>query len=123
MNETNAQSTQVVRGELAFDGAPVNVAGASLRIVLNDVSRADGAAVAVGEQPISALPHGTTSDASIPFELRVGPLSPRSRYALWAHVDMDRDGQVSVGDFITMESFPVIAGDTSHLRVRVRRVG
>ena len=42
--------------------------------------------------------------------------------AVWVHIDVDRDGRVSSGDFITVQRFPVPAGAAPHVRVSVRRV-
>jgi len=39
---------------------------------------------------------------------------------VWVHVDVDGDGSVSKGDFITMQSYPVRGGGV--MRVEVRRV-
>jgi uncharacterized lipoprotein YbaY len=117
-----APTDVVIRGELAFDGAPVDLTGASVKIRVDDVSRADAQSVPVAEHPLPVLPRGATTAAAIPFEVHAGPLDARARYSIWAHVDMDRDGQISAGDFITMESFPVSAGTTAYHRVRVRRV-
>lgn len=40
---------------------------------------------------------------------------------IWAHIDVDGDGRISVGDFITMESFPLRAA-VDEITIRVRRV-
>ena len=41
---------------------------------------------------------------------------------VWAHVDVDGDGSVSIGDFITMQSYPIPAEGEGPLTVRVRPV-
>jgi hypothetical protein len=46
---------------------------------------------------------------NIPFEIIVDIIPVRAYYTIWVHVDVDADGQVSIGDYITMESFPVTA--------------
>ena len=39
------------------------------------------------------------------------------------HIDVDRDGRVSRGDYITMESYPVLTwGHPDRVTVRVREV-
>lgn len=112
-----------IRGELAFEGGPADVAGAAVHVRVEDVSRVDAAAFTVGEWNIPALPHGTTTASVIPFEVPVDSLDARGRYSLRAHVDVDRDGQTSLGDFVTMEEFPVSRKATDFYRLRVRRVG
>ena len=112
----------LIRGELAFDGAPVDLSGASVKIRVDDVSRADAESVPLAEHAVRLPPLGASTAATIPFEVRTEGLKAGARYAIWAHVDMDRDGQISVGDFITMENFPVSGGANAYHRVRVRRV-
>lgn len=119
----SAPVTQIVRGELAFVGAPVDLTGASVRIRLDDISRADAPALTAAQHAIEKLPAGSTTAVPIPFELPVGRLSDRAQYSFWAHVDVDLDGIVSPGDFITMESSPFEPARTSVHRVTLRRVG
>ncbi len=42
--------------------------------------------------------------------------------SIWAHVDVDGDGRVSIGDYVTMASHPLPAADGEHVSVVVRRV-
>jgi hypothetical protein len=42
---------------------------------------------------------------------------------VWAHVDVDGDGRVSRGDFVTTASHPVPPGDEVRVAVGVRQVG
>ena len=117
-----ATTDVLIRGELTFDGAPVDLSGASVKVRVDDVSRMDAESIPLVEHAVKSLPSGATTASAIPFELRAGGLRADARYTLRAHVDMDRDGQISVGDFITMEDFPVSAGTIGYHRVRVRRV-
>ena len=112
---------RVIRGELTFEDGPADISGATVHVRVEDVSRADAASLTVAEWKIPALPAGTTTSRAIPFEVPVGALDARGRYSLRAHVDVDRDGRTSVGDFITMEEFPVSQPD--FYRLRVKRVG
>jgi uncharacterized lipoprotein YbaY len=118
----HATTDVLIRGELAFDDAAVDLSGASVKIRLDDVSRMDAESVPLGEHAVMNLPRGASTASALPFEVRAAGLKAGARYTLWAHVDMDRDGQVSVGDFITMEDFPVSADGAGFHRVRVRRV-
>lgn len=40
----------------------------------------------------------------------------------WAHVDVDGDGRVSKGDWVTVQSYPVPGGVAARVAVSVRRV-
>jgi len=41
---------------------------------------------------------------------------------IWAHVDVDRDGRVSTGDFITVQSYPVTDRGQHELTIRLKQV-
>jgi len=113
----------VIRGELLFEGMPVDLAGAAVYVRLMDVSYADAPARMVSEYHISSLPAGTSTAHKIPFEFEADIVDTKGHYSLAAHIDLDKDGKVSIGDYITMESFPVSVGSPSTFHVvRVRRI-
>lgn len=80
-------------------------------MTLADAPSIEIAAVSVALS--GAGPHAFT----IPVNVR-----PGVRYAVQAHVDVDGDAQISKGDFITMESFPVFNGYPSTVDITVKRV-
>ena len=41
---------------------------------------------------------------------------------LWAHIDVDRDGRVSKGDFVTVESYPITSAPKQSLTLRVKKI-
>ncbi len=53
-------------------------------------------------------------------ELEIDSLPDSS--IVWVHVDVDRDGRVSTGDFITTISYPIVAATQSGIDVSVRRI-
>jgi hypothetical protein len=46
----------------------------------------------------------------------------RPGLTVWAHVDVDGDGRVSKGDWVTVQSYPLPEGEAARLAVAVRRV-
>ncbi len=92
-------------------GAPVHV---EARDTTFEDARAETVAAADGLVRGDA---GTTLD-TVELELARVPDSS----AIWVHVDVDGDGRVSVGDFVTMASFPVPAVEGGRVTVAVRRV-
>ena len=86
-------------------------------IRLLDVSYADEPARVVAEQTLAGARDG------VRFALRPGAFDPQASYTVAAHVDLAGDGQVSKGDFISMESYPVLTRGYPHtVEVTVRRV-
>jgi uncharacterized lipoprotein YbaY len=112
-----------IRGELSFEDKVVSLSGAAVYVRLIDVSLADAAARTVSEYRISSLPAGTNTSDRINFELAVDLAGSRGSYTLTAHIDLDRDGKASIGDYITMESFPIsVQSPSTYYVVRVRRI-
>jgi uncharacterized lipoprotein YbaY len=110
----------LVTGDISFEegGPPFDDTTVVVRI--EDVSRADAASIVVAEQTIQNV---SSSDQPIPFRVSGEPLEPRKSYTVSVHVDVDGDGEVSVGDYITTESYPIAsAEEPPHLAVLVRWV-
>lgn len=67
--------------------------------------------------------------AVVPSEVAAGGMQVRMELAsvpdgatVWAHVDADRDGRVSRGDWLTVESYPVARTGSQTLTIRVRKI-
>lgn len=78
-----------------------------LRVVVEDVSRADAASVPAGRVvlPVSGpLPAGTM----LPFEIPVGVTDPAARYSVRAHLDLSGNGRIEPGDLVSTQSYPVL---------------
>jgi uncharacterized lipoprotein YbaY len=113
----------IVHGELTFDGAAADISGAVVRVRALDVSRTDAPSIAVGEFQITALPQGSSTTESIPFELEIVSADPHGTLSLHAHVDVDHDGRTSVGDFITMQHHSIRLASSEFHQLHLRRVG
>jgi hypothetical protein len=94
-------------------------AGSPLRVEVRDTTYEDALAetvcgidAAVRDEPGAAL---AVVELVLPRRPDVSPI--------WVHVDVDGDGRVSLGDYVTMASYPVPAGDGERVAVAVRRVG
>ena len=96
-------------------GAPIRV---EIRDVLYEDAPATIAARADGEVtgPWPGEPDGL---ARVEVELESAPEAG----IVFVHVDLDRDGRLSVGDFVTTQSYPVPAELPDEISVDVRRIG
>ena len=106
--------------EISTEGEERPPAGAPLRVEVRDTTFEDTIA------PLVAETAGAVESESGPrlgaLQLEVPPDAP-SELTVFAHVDVDGDGAISEGDFITTESFPLVASDAPvPVRVRVRKV-
>jgi uncharacterized lipoprotein YbaY len=95
-----------LRGEVEFPEVASPVRGATLHVRLLDVSRADASARIVAGTVLENV-SVTAAGHRIVFALEVGDLDTRSTYSLEAHLDVDGSGEVTSGDYRTMEHFDV----------------
>jgi len=93
-------------------------AGAPVIVEAQDTSLADAPArvVARARAVVRRPEDGVVATVALSLE------ASREDWTIWVHIDVDDDGRISVGDFITMESFPLSAAVGGQLTVRVRRV-
>jgi hypothetical protein len=93
-------------------------AGSPVRVQVRDTGLADAPAVVVAEA--SGVVRTGQGDCLDTVDLTLGDV-PRHA-TVWAHVDVDRDGRVSKGDYISTMSYPVPSGLEVRMRVAVRPV-
>ena len=115
--------SSLVHGEVVFDETGRSFSGATVYVRLEDVSRADAPARIVAEQILHDIAHTAGTATQLQFALEGAVPDERARYAVRVHVDVDGDGQVSRGDFLSMESYPVLTyGDPNNVTVRVQEL-
>lgn len=93
-------------------------AGSPVIVQVRDASLEDAEAVTIADARVHSRacePGEPLARAQVSADTRGGSS------IVWVHVDVDRSGDVTRGDYITMQSYPV--GDGGAIRVEVRRVG
>jgi hypothetical protein len=92
--------------------------GSRVVIELRDTSLEDAPAITM------EAAEGVVAPGGGPLLATVELLPPRSPLTVWAHVDTDGDGRVSVGDLVTMQSFlvPSLEQAPARIAVTVRQV-
>jgi uncharacterized lipoprotein YbaY len=112
-----------VTGTIVFGADLEPFVGATVYVRLEDVSRIDASALVVAETVRREVRAGGQAPSEIKFSLKGPPLDPRARYVVRVHVDVDADGQVGVGDYVSTESHPVLVGvGPTMLLIPVKRV-
>jgi len=99
-------------------------ADATVHIWIEDTTYADAPAIALAHWTRPHASRGDT-DPSIPFDATLNERPPSAntrRLTLRALVDLDGDGEPSVGDYVNVESIRIPAGDDVRLDVKVTRV-
>lgn len=112
----------LVKGELTFEEDAPPFTGATMYVYLENITVADIAAEVIDyyvEQNVSFDPKTTI----LSFAMAGKALDPRASYAVRVHIDIDGDGKVSQGDFISTQSYPVITfGHPGKVSILVRQV-
>jgi len=95
--------------------------GVPIYVRLLETSYADAPAQVIASQQLHAV--SVEGGSSHPFRLALVRVDPKGHYTVDAHVDMDLDGHIGRGDYISMVSHPVLTfGWPDRIAVEVRRV-
>jgi uncharacterized lipoprotein YbaY len=102
---------------VGFTGEPLP-AGSPAIVEIRDTSLADAPAKVLYQQRVVVPP--TTTVMTVPVKAQLAALPDGTTVRV--HIDVDHDGRVSRGDFVTVESYPVTSAPTQSLTVRVKKV-
>lgn len=104
--------------QISTDGPDRPAVGAPIRVEARDTSYEDAPAEVVGSASgqVRGQLGGWLETVEVTIDRR-----PDS-CVVWVHIDVDGDGRVSPGDFITMVAYPIPAVAEAVVPVAVRRV-
>ena len=121
--DKQTSTPRVLNGQIELPSNIKPFTPARIVVELEDISRADAPSELVASLQIM---HGTLqAGTQIPFTLEIpaGALNERNSYSLRVHIDSNGSGKIDPGDYITMQSFPVLTrGYGNEARVIVRQV-
>lgn len=90
---------------------------------LLNTSLADAPSAVVAEQIIEHIASSLSKDEKVAFRLEPNSIDERSTYIVSVLVDVDGDGKVSKGDYISMQSYPVLTyGSPTEVTIEVKKV-
>lgn len=113
----------LVKGEITFEQGAPPFSGATLYVRLENLTYADAASEVVANYVERDVAFDPKSTKVLSFEITGAAPDPRARYGVRVHIDIDGDGQVSRGDFVNMQSCPVITfGHPREVSILVRQV-
>lgn len=119
----NMNSEAIIKGELRFEDHVISFRNATMHVYLENVSVVDASSEIVGYYERKNVNFPNDKFKTLSFEITGRDLDERENYAIRAHIDIDRDGNVSKGDFITMQSYPVVTfGHPRQISILVRQV-
>lgn len=115
--------THVVRGEIILPEGAESPDPADVAVYVEDVSRADAPSVVIGEQHRSGVPLRPGTPIPFVVEIPADYVDDRMEYSVRVHIDHSRSGDVTVGDFVSTQSYPVLTrGASTEARIDVKRV-
>lgn len=118
-----AEKKPLVTGSVILGGELKSFTNATVYVRLEDVSRADGAAIVAAEDVLKGVSHRAGDEARLEFALYGASPAENADYSLSVHVDVDADGEISRGDYISTQSYPVLTyGRPNRVEVRVEEV-
>ena len=112
-----------VSGWVEVPASIQSLRSATICVRVEDVSRVDGLARVVAEQILVDVSQSQIDQRMIPFDVPVDDADLVGELVVRVHLDLDSDGKVNVGDYVSTEHIPVPGGEPrAKLRVRVQRV-
>jgi hypothetical protein len=113
----------LVKGNITFEEIAPPFTGAIMYVRLESITAADIASETVADYVEQDVAFDPKTSSELSFAIAGNPPDPRGSYAVRVHIDIDGDGEVSQGDFISMQSYPVITfGHPREVSIFVRQV-
>lgn len=113
----------LVKGEITFEQDAPSFSGAVMHVYLENITVADMASEVVAECVERDVAFDSKVAKGLLFSMAGTAVDSRASYAVRVHIDIDGDGQVTPGDFISTQSYPVITfGYPGEISIRVRQV-
>jgi hypothetical protein len=110
-----------ITGEIIFPPATAAFSGAVLIVELRDTRLADAASRVIERWIFREIHYAPTSDDPVVFTIHCGDLADNPHPTIHVLVDLDKDENVSSGDFINSSSYSYDS-DVTFLRIEVQRV-
>lgn len=108
---------QLINGTIMLDEENVAFSNATVYIRIEDVTLQDASSQLISQVKLSNINYDyRLGDQGIEFSINDNNLeySPNNMYSIFVHVDIDNNGEISLGDFVTVQSYPVVAHDPSN---------
>lgn len=113
--ERTMTTIPLIKGKISFDQKNVkSFSGATIYIRLEDVTMQDAPSKLISQHVIENVSYNGSNvpghhQKKIKFTLFGHVVVDlRRSYSIRVHIDVDNNGKINSGDFITMESYPVI---------------
>lgn len=117
------ENQSIVSGEIFFEGDIRPFKNATVFVSIEDVSIQDLPSLTISKQVLENVDYDPSKMNKIKFSLPVPIKDLTGWYIVKVLVDIDGDGEISKGDYITMAYYHVLThGHPNHVLVRVKQV-
>ena len=112
-----------IAGEIKFAGRANLPPQATAYIRLLDTSLEDAPAETIVEEVLEDIARKVNENQAVKFILEGEIEDERGTYTVSAHIDADGNGRMTSGDFISMQSYPVLThGNPDRVVVLVKPI-
>ncbi len=115
----------LISGELHFDTVASPFDNATIHVRLLDVTHLDRESKVVGEMTLKSVSFDGKKENSLAFLIEGSSenIVDNADYIVTVHVDIENTGELSQGDYITTQSFPVLThGYPIHVVVSLNEI-
>ncbi|APH39686.1 YbaY family lipoprotein [Methanohalophilus halophilus] len=106
-SEVAEETGNIINGAVTFDSLEEPFSNVTVYITIEDVSLADAPSTIIGQPTLENVSRNNITDSDIPFEINYRTLQEGHTYSLSAHVDVDGDGAISGGDYLSTQHVDV----------------
>jgi uncharacterized lipoprotein YbaY len=111
---------RTVSGTIQFEDVRQPAQDVTVYVRVEETSRLDAPAARIAEVVLRGV-HVFPGSLPIPFTMRDVFSAPSGRYVVRVHADVDGDGQVTRGDYVSMQSYPVLTNSEADIVTLVVR--
>lgn len=97
--EPSRRGNKLIEGEITFKGVENRIGGATIYVRLEDISIQDEAGKTLVEQVIRDVSVDPSALPTYRYLIEHRELEPKDSYRIRVHVDADKSGDISEGDF------------------------
>lgn len=113
-----------IEGAVYFSAISASFSNATVIVRIEDTSRADAPARVISEHRVSGVARSPENRDPVPFAIHLPEAEVVSCCSLRVHVDVGSTGEISPGDYVSTQSYPLRSNSSApHLRVVVEPVG
>ena len=110
-----------INGTIRFQDVTKPSRHVTVYVRVEETGRPDAPASRVGEVVLRNVDVSAAA-SPLPFTIRDVAAAPAAHRVVRVHADLDGDGRVSRGDYVSMQSYPVTADTSGRMEIVVREV-